>query len=58
MMKHIKFSSIEIEHIPPVEYACETIKGKNAELRKLIGEFSRDRNSNVSPLTMRLQVSS
>jgi hypothetical protein len=48
---------IEVEHIPPVEYACETIKGKNTELRKLIVEFSRDRNSNISPLTMRLQVS-
>ena len=47
----------DMEHIPPVEYACETVKGRNTELRKLIGEHSRDRTSNISPLTMRLQVS-
>jgi hypothetical protein len=39
-----------------VEYACENIKCKNLELRKLIGTHSRERSANISPLTMRLQV--
>jgi hypothetical protein len=39
-----------------VEYACENIKCKNLELRKLMGEHSRDRTISLMPLTMRLQV--
>ncbi len=49
-------SAAETEHIPPVEYACENIKCKNLELRKLMGEHSRDRTISLMPLTMRLQV--
>jgi hypothetical protein len=39
-----------------VEYACENIKCKNLELRKLMGEHTRDRTISLMPLTMRLQV--
>ena len=39
-----------------MEYACENIKCKNLELRKLMGEHSRDRTVSLMPLTMRLQV--
>jgi hypothetical protein len=49
-------SNAETEHIPPVEYACENIKCKNLELRKLMGEHTRDRTISLMPLTMRLQV--
>jgi len=45
----------EVTLVHPVQFACETVESKNAELQRFIKEYSADRNKNISPFTMRLQ---
>ncbi|XP_017786650.1 PREDICTED: dedicator of cytokinesis protein 3 isoform X2 [Nicrophorus vespilloides] len=43
------------DEIPPIKYACETMKSVDKELRQLIAIYSVDRRRNLNPFTMRLQ---
>lgn len=43
------------EEIPPVQYACETMRNVENELRQLITLHSLDPKRNLNPFTMRLQ---
>ena len=45
----------EVTLVHPVQFACETVESKNAELQRFIKEYSVDKNKNISPFTMRLQ---
>eukprot|EP00092_Neocalanus_flemingeri_P009289 GFUD01009995.1.p1 GENE.GFUD01009995.1~~GFUD01009995.1.p1 ORF type:complete len:1824 (+),score=321.37 GFUD01009995.1:199-5472(+) len=45
----------EVTLVHPVQFACETVVIKNAELQRFIREYSADRHKNISPFTMRLQ---
>uniref|UniRef100_A0A6P7GBE9 Dedicator of cytokinesis protein 3 n=1 Tax=Diabrotica virgifera virgifera TaxID=50390 RepID=A0A6P7GBE9_DIAVI len=43
------------DEIPPVQYACETMRNVENELRQLITIHSMDPKRNLNPFTMRLQ---
>lgn len=45
----------QTEEIPPVQYACETMRNVENELRQLITLHSMDPKRNLNPFTMRLQ---
>lgn len=45
----------QTEEIPPVQYACETMRNVENELRQLITIHSVDHKRNLNPFTMRLQ---
>lgn len=43
------------EEIPPVKYACETMRAVEKELQQLIVLYSAEPKRNLNPFTMRLQ---
>ncbi|CAH1968130.1 unnamed protein product [Acanthoscelides obtectus] len=45
----------QTEEIPPVQYACETMRNVENELKQLILLHSLDPKRNLNPFTMRLQ---
>ena len=55
ILKWFEISKTSVSQISPVEYACESVSCKNAELRKFIAQYSTNRSENVMPFTMRLQ---
>jgi len=55
ILKWFEVVKKEVTLVHPVQFACETVALKNAELQRFIGEYSADRSKNISPFTMRLQ---
>ena len=55
ILKWFEVSGKEVTLVSPLQFAVETMEGKNEELQTLIREFTEDKNKNLSPLTMRLQ---
>lgn len=54
-MKWFEVSGKEVTLISPLQFAVETMEGKNEELQTLMRDFTDDKNKTLSPLTMRLQ---
>jgi len=48
------FSILPQEEISPIRNAVETVDQKIQQLRRLIGELSRNTNQNINPLSMAL----
>uniref|UniRef100_A0AAR5PSM5 Dedicator of cytokinesis protein 3 n=1 Tax=Dendroctonus ponderosae TaxID=77166 RepID=A0AAR5PSM5_DENPD len=45
----------QTEEIPPVQFACETMRNVENELRQLIAVYTHEPKRNLNPFTMRLQ---
>ena len=54
-MKWFEVSGKEVTLVSPIQFAVETMEGKNEELQTLMRDFTEDKNKTLSPLTMRLQ---
>ena len=55
ILKWFEVSGKEVTLISPLQFAVETMEGKNEELQTLMRDFTDDKNKTLSPLTMRLQ---
>ncbi|KAJ8981636.1 hypothetical protein NQ317_000864 [Molorchus minor] len=55
ILRWFEVISRQIDEIPPVQYACETMRNVENELRQLITLHSMDPKRNLNPFTMRLQ---
>ena len=55
ILKWFEVSGKEVTLVSPLQFAVETMEGKNEELKTLMRDFTEDKNKTLSPLTMRLQ---
>ncbi|XP_074036384.1 dedicator of cytokinesis spg isoform X2 [Leptinotarsa decemlineata] len=55
ILRWFEVISRQTDEIPPVQYACETMRNVENELRQLITIHSLDPKRNLNPFTMRLQ---
>ena len=55
ILKWFEVSGKEVTLVSPIQFAVETMEGKNEELQTLMRDFTEDKNKTLSPLTMRLQ---
>ncbi|CAH0555056.1 unnamed protein product [Brassicogethes aeneus] len=55
ILRWFEVTNRQIEEIPPVKYACETMQNVEKELKQLIKIYTLEPKRNLNPFTMRLQ---